>query len=210
MARSFPFSEPWKARRQCGDLCCRVAGVVPHGLSSGLEKDHSGDVVDGVVEEGVVAGIGVQNTVCRAASVLMSTSRLFERPTRSDPMTAVPGKDALARAVVFSSLSNSTVSLGTGSSRNSVASGDVTSALSENPRHFDARDGSVTVGEVVHCYRERQWLRCWLHVECIQHLEAECLHEELVVQWNVVSGVAEKHHCLSKCFCYPEGIVLLA
>jgi hypothetical protein len=32
--------------------------VVPHGLSSGLEKDHSGDVVDGVVEEGLVAGIG--------------------------------------------------------------------------------------------------------------------------------------------------------
>ena len=30
------------------------------------------------------------------------------------------------------------------------------------------------------------------------------------MQWNLVSGVAQKHHCLSKCFCHPERIVLLA
>ncbi|MEU2236441.1 hypothetical protein, partial [Streptomyces vietnamensis] len=30
------------------------------------------------------------------------------------------------------------------------------------------------------------------------------------MQWNVVSGVAQKHHCLPECFCHPERIVLLA
>lgn len=51
------------------------------GLAGGFEEDHAGDVVDGVVEEDGVAGVGVQLPVVGVGEGEMTTSAGVRRPT---------------------------------------------------------------------------------------------------------------------------------